>query len=60
MNYNEACQWLDLDPSVILEESSVKTAFRRAAIREHPHFKLVNQTEWFIVWTRMRAKRKDR
>ena len=36
MNYNEACQWLDLDPSVTLQESSVKTAFRRAAIREHP------------------------
>ena len=26
-------------------------------IREHPHFKLVRETEWFIAWASMRERR---
>ena len=36
MNYQEACGWLGLDPYLEIDESVLKSAFRRAAIREHP------------------------
>jgi curved DNA-binding protein CbpA len=38
MSYSEACQWLNLDPNPnnILDESILKIAFRKAAMKEHP------------------------
>jgi DnaJ-class molecular chaperone len=36
MNYQQACEWLEIDASVTLDESILKAAFRKAAIREHP------------------------
>jgi len=50
----EMClQWLERALSVgMLPDVEV--------IRDHPHFQLVKETEWFVVWSRMRAKRGDR
>eukprot|EP00978_Attheya_sp_CCMP212_P039704 scaffold208923_cov51-Attheya_sp.AAC.3 len=36
MRYAEACEWLELDPRVSLDESKLRTCFKKAAIREHP------------------------
>ena len=36
MNYSTACGWLGVDPEEALDESSLRMAFRRAAIKEHP------------------------
>ena len=36
MNYTEACEWLGVDTQETLDEGSLKMAFRRAAIKEHP------------------------
>jgi DnaJ-class molecular chaperone len=37
MNYQEACTWLQLDPrDESLDEASLKRAFRRIAMQEHP------------------------
>jgi hypothetical protein len=36
MNYQQACDWLDVDASTTLDESILKTAFRKSAMREHP------------------------
>lgn len=36
MNYEAACEWIRLDPKVEIDEVSLKKAYRKAAILEHP------------------------
>ena len=36
MNYQDACDWLGLDPFAVINETQAKKAFRQKALREHP------------------------
>ena len=36
MTYQQACDWLEIDSSLTLDNSILKLAFRKAAMKEHP------------------------